>query len=110
MPTATVICFIYMPSITVYIMGGVCLLNCIIMMLNEKKFLFNSASRSAVVDLMETKKLLDGRMSSLTDEIEILERGVARYVLLTYFLLYRSTASCIHWLMLFPLTILIDVS
>ncbi|KAL7539393.1 hypothetical protein ACHAXR_009244 [Thalassiosira sp. AJA248-18] len=85
---ASILCFvIYIPapaddliySIFVYIMAAICLLNSCIMLRNEKKILFTlPASRSSVIDLYCTKKHLKGQINALIDEVEILDRNVAR--------------------------------
>jgi len=82
---ASILTFVYTPvdplisSIWVYIMGGLCLLNSIIMLKNEKFFLFTLPTSSrAVIELLETRKRLEGEIDSLTEEAEILERNAAR--------------------------------
>lgn len=82
---ASVCCFIYTPvhplnrSVLVYIMGGFCILNAIIMMLNEKKFLFTlPESRGAVMNLIEDRKRLEGMNNSLEDEVAVLQVEATR--------------------------------
>jgi len=85
---ASVLCFIYTStsstdlleySAWVYIMGSICVVNSLILMKNEKTFLFTlPTSRREVIKLLNARKFLQAEFKSLTAEVEILERDAAR--------------------------------
>ncbi|KAL7545952.1 hypothetical protein ACHAWF_009315 [Thalassiosira exigua] len=81
----SVLCFLSVPvqplnmSIWVYIMGGLCLFNSLIMIWNEKSFLFTlPTSRGEALEVLATRKRLEGEITALTREIDSLERTAAR--------------------------------